>query len=447
MEQRIGRLARIGRQADKPVVSVVPYALHTIEQDLYSFWKQGLGIFSKSQSGLEIIMPEIDKAIIDAVAGDFRHGLADVVPEMAAKVAELNETVKLERHFDIAQYKYQALNRNIEKSIEMYSTLESELFSSSMMGWANLAGLKGSTVDENTVSFSANAFQYNSANNSLLLPPDMKKIIDSKMNQMQNRIRKLSGGNSVDVTTSYIMGTFSREKAMKSDYMHFFAPGDEIYDSIIQNAVTSYKGKCAAIAVNGPFSWEGFVYSWSYVPNTVGLLESNISIRKLAQYRPYVPNTIFTNTASIRQSDISETQVVELMESISKTRIINLKNVVEHLGKRSTSKSFLGIQSAYPMANIMRFESEYPKDRWEELVKTCYDSARARAVEEFKKKLRLKTLNAALENEQSELEASAEFYGAANSEYSSADITEKILDAFRRATVVLDSICYVKVVK
>ena len=447
LEQRIGRLARIGRQADKPVVSVVPFALHTIEQDLYTFWKEGLGIFSKSQSGLEIIMPEIDRAIIDAVDGDFRNGLSDIVPEIAAKVAELNETVKLERHFDIAQYKYQALNRNIEKSIEMYSSLESELFSSSMMSWANLAGLKGSNIDENTVSFSANAFQYNSANNSLLMPPDMKKIIDSQMNQMQNRVRKLSGNNSVDVTTSYIMGTFSREKAMKSDYMHFFAPGDEIYDCIIRNAVTSYKGKCAAIAVNGPFSWEGFVYSWSYMPNTVVLLENNIPIRKLEQYRAYVPNFIYTNTAPIISNDINETQVLEIIGNLSKTRITNLKNIVEHFGKRSSSKTFLGIPSEYPMPNTMRFESEYPKHRWEEIVRVCYDSARGRAVEEFRKKLRLKALNAVLENEQSELEASADFYGSANSEQCVAGTTERILEAFKKATVVLDSICYVKVVK
>lgn len=447
LEQRIGRLARIGREADKSVVSIVPFAQNTIEQDLYSFWKDGLGIFSKSQSGLEIIMPEVDMAIIGAIANDFRHGLSNIISEIAAKVAELNETVKLERHFDIAQYKYHALNLNIEKSIEMYRTLETDLFSSSMMGWATLAGLKCSSVDGDAVSFSAHSFQYNAANNSLLIPPDMKKVIDSKMNQMQNRIRNLNGSSSVGVTTSYIMGTFSREKAMKSDYMHFFAPGDEIYDSIIQNAVTSYKGKCAAIAVNGPFAWEGFVYSWSYVPDNVGLLENNISIRKLAQYRPYVPNFIYTNTVSIGKYDIPESLVLSLIEKLSTLRESELRKSVEHIGKRSSSRSFLGLPKTYPMSNMMLFESKHPKDIWEDIVRSCYDNARASAVEEYKKKLRLKTLREILENEQSELEASVDFYGAANSEKNAMDNSQIILDAFRKAAVVLDSICYVKVVK
>lgn len=447
LEQRIGRLARIGRQADKPVISVVPFAGNTIEQDLFTFWKSGLGIFNKSQSGLEIIMPDIDKAIIDAVASDFRHGLANIIPEIVAKVAELNETVKLERHFDIAQNKYQNLNRSIEKSIEMYSSLETELFSSSMMGWAALAGLKGSRTDDDIVTFSANSFQYNSANNSLLMPPDMKKIIDSKLNQMQNRIRKLNGSISIDMNASYIMGTFNREKAMKSDYMHFFAPGDEIYDSIIQNAVTSYRGKCAAIAVNGPFTWEGFVYSWSYVPKTVELLENNISIRKLAQYRQYVPNFIFINAVPISSSDVGESQVIELFNRISQTSIVNIRKCVEHLGQRSASKSFLGMPKSYSASNLMLFESEYPKERWEDIVQSCYKVALDRAKEDFKKKLRLGALSGALGNEQSELEASAEFYGTANSEQFSEKNTQIILNAFAKAAVVLDSICYVKVVK
>lgn len=447
LEQRIGRLARIGRQADNPVVSVVPYAEHTIESNLYTFWKDGLGIFSKSQSGLEIIMPEIDKAILDSVADDFKYGLSNIVSDIAARVAELNEIVKRERHFDIAQYKYQSLNRNIEKSVEMYGALETDLFSSSMMSWANLAGLMGTFVDDNTVSFSANAFGYRSANNSLLMPPDMKKIIDCQMNQMQNRIRKMNGSNSIEMTTAYIMGTFHREKALKSDYMHFFAPGDEIYDSIIRNAVSSYKGKCSAIAVNGPFDWEGFVYSWSFVPNTVILLENNISPRKLEQYRTYVPNNIYTNTTPIIRSDITESQVIELFDGISKLNPTDLKHSLEHMGKRSTSKSFLGITTEYPTSNIMRFESVYPKDRWKSLVKSCYDDARARALEEFKRNLRLKRLSVVLENQQSELEASVEFYGVADDKQYAENTFDIILEAFKKASLMLDSICYVKVVK
>jgi len=72
LEQRIGRLDRIGRAEDKPVVSVVSYAQDTLEEDLFKFWSQGIGIFTKSQSGLEIIMNSMDEKIIKAVCEDFK---------------------------------------------------------------------------------------------------------------------------------------------------------------------------------------------------------------------------------------------------------------------------------------------------------------------------------------------------------------------------------------
>lgn len=63
LEQRIGRLDRIGRAKNKPVISVVCYSKESVEEDLFKFWNQGIGIFTKSQSGLEIIMNSMDEQI------------------------------------------------------------------------------------------------------------------------------------------------------------------------------------------------------------------------------------------------------------------------------------------------------------------------------------------------------------------------------------------------
>ena len=61
LEQRIGRLDRIGRDKTKDVVSVIVYANDSVEKDLADIWNKGLNIFNKSQSGLEIIMNDIDE--------------------------------------------------------------------------------------------------------------------------------------------------------------------------------------------------------------------------------------------------------------------------------------------------------------------------------------------------------------------------------------------------
>lgn len=86
LEQRIGRLDRIGRDKTKDVVSVIVYAQDSVEKDLADIWNKGLNIFSKSQSGLEIIMNDIDEQIRTAVMNDFKYGLSSIVDEMVGEI-------------------------------------------------------------------------------------------------------------------------------------------------------------------------------------------------------------------------------------------------------------------------------------------------------------------------------------------------------------------------
>lgn len=56
IEQRIGRLDRMGRNVKKPVTSVVIHSVDSYEEQLFKFWNDGLNVFCQSLSGLEIIM-------------------------------------------------------------------------------------------------------------------------------------------------------------------------------------------------------------------------------------------------------------------------------------------------------------------------------------------------------------------------------------------------------
>lgn len=83
IEQRIGRLDRMGRESDRPIVSVVPYAEETLEEELFKFWDNGLKLFNHSLSGLEIIMNDINTAIVTAIIKDFRFGLTNEIQNAA----------------------------------------------------------------------------------------------------------------------------------------------------------------------------------------------------------------------------------------------------------------------------------------------------------------------------------------------------------------------------
>ena len=197
LEQRIGRLDRIGRDKTKDVVSVIVYANDSVEKDLADIWNKGLNIFNKSQSGLEIIMNDIDEQIRNAVMSDFKYGLASIVDDMIDEIKKIEKRVKEERHFDIAAYAYQHINSEIEKTVKRYNENERELFRNSMMSWSHLAGFHGNKVVEDVVRFNASSFSPKSAYNTLFVPPDMDAIINDKLNQMQNHIRVLNGDKAI----------------------------------------------------------------------------------------------------------------------------------------------------------------------------------------------------------------------------------------------------------
>ena len=449
LEQRLGRLGRVGRDIDKPVISIVAYSENTLENDLFYFWNNGLKIFTKTQSGLEIIMSEIDGKIIDAVNSDYDKGLCDIVPDIIASVEKLEESVKRERNFDVAQFKYNVLNRQIETTLEKYNQRETELFLSSMRGWANLAGFKGNWVnEEHTIyRYTAGSFSSKSAYNTFFIPPDMKKLIDDNMNQMQNRVRSMNGKSKTQTDTSYIQGTFDRSIALKSDYIHFFASGDEIYDSIVNNSLNSYKGKSSAIAINGPINWEGFVFSWTLAPDELVLLKNNVSVRKIEQYRQFIDCDVVQTVCAIsEEANDNNGIIVEALKKLKDVSPVAVKNEVEHLGQRKIKRSFLGIENTNCISNIEMFKTKHPQERWERIVKYCYEKSKISMSAILKTKIKEKDLRDTIQVHKSEHAVSALYYGEHSNASSEVDY-ECIAASITRPKIVLDSVCYVRMIK
>lgn len=59
IEQRIGRLDRMGRNVKKPVTSVVIHSVDSYEEQLFKFWNDGLNVFCQSLSGLVYCIVDI----------------------------------------------------------------------------------------------------------------------------------------------------------------------------------------------------------------------------------------------------------------------------------------------------------------------------------------------------------------------------------------------------
>lgn len=437
IEQRIGRLDRIGRKSNKPVISVVCYANGSMEEGLFKFWNEGIEIFTKSQSGLEIIMNEMDERIIKTVCDNFKYGLLDVIDDIKAEVKNLNSIVREERYFDIAEYKYQNVNRIMKDIRKKYLSNEKKIFSDSMMNWATVVGFKGAVINDDTIVFNASSFSVNSASKAIFVPPDIRAMIDNKINQMQNRMRMLNDEKVRYVDTNYIQGTFDRKKALENDYIHFFAPGDPIYDSIVNNALNSYKGSCAAFSIKASIDWQGIICTWSLKPDEKALLEKGLPIHMIDKYRGFMPIEQIRYAVGIRKDESVSNE--DALKEYNKFLNHNLswKSECFHLGKRTG-----------PNPSIEQFMMAFPPERWNSIVSYSYDVAHKEVINIIKENLskKLTKLKYELSNDVGAKKARDKKYD--ESEYEKAkEINQTIYNCFCKPQIILDSICYVRMIK
>lgn len=339
IEQRIGRLDRLGRPADKDVCSVVTYAKETLEEELYNFWNKGLNIFTQSLSGLEIIMNEINESIIHAVTSDFRYGISNAINEIIESSQRMEKEVREEQHFDSAAFIYATLNQELKRLLHYYTSNENELFANTMMGWASLAGLKGQFNKNGVVRFNENSFSIKSAENSMLIPPNWMEYVNRTSNAFSRRVRELyeeRTGNKTSTGSREIVGTFNRELSIENDYLHFFAPGDEVFDCIVDNAMNSYKGTCTAFALEADFDWRGIVYTWNLYPNEQLLLENGIPLTAIRQYKSYVSaDQVITPISTQKYEHVPTDKILKIIDAVSRESTSDIRRDVVHLGRRS----------------------------------------------------------------------------------------------------------------
>jgi ATP-dependent helicase HepA len=388
IEQRIGRLDRLERDPARPVVhSVVVYARDTFEEALYKFWNEGLRIFTHSLSGMEIIMNDINREIVTAIQQDFKFGLFEKIPSIIELAEKMREIVKKEQNFDAAGFIFRPMYNELKRLVDYYAQNENELFASTMTNWASLAGFHGTTNKKGVITYSAHSFVPKSAINALLIPPKWKDYINSAQNTFTNRVQgNYNRTKSIKNVAGSIRGTFIRKQAIENDYLHFFAPGDEVFDSIVNNALRSDKGQCTAMMFEGDFSWEGFVFTLTLEPNTQMLLENNVPITAIGRFKSYITmDQIVVPVPFDSFSDIPPERVVAQMERLSNLSLSKQRGAVVHLGRRNAERDFLNIKDRYHCSNLEWFISKFPDEKWEEYVAIARKRAIAVAKDKFRK--------------------------------------------------------------
>ena len=357
IEQRIGRLDRLGRDKDHlDVNSVVVYAKETIEKQLFKIWNDGLNLFRQSLSGLEIITGELNERIEEAIEEDVYNGLENSIEDIIEMTEDTRDAVEEEQLYDSGSVIYRPLSIAVKQMLNTYSRGENDLFQSSMLGWANQAGLKSRVNKNDIIEFSDSMFSAGAARQSLFVPPDWSLYDNTEIVRKEGRI----------------LGTFNRATAIKREDLLFYAPGDPVFDSIIGNAVDSGRGRCCVFSAAAPFNYRGFVCVYNVEPKINHLLENDIPVQLLSQFKMYLPMKQVVVFVPIGKNDeVEDRQLIDYL--FDKSNIINANHIGERTGKRGQ------------VSSLERFMNFYPKDEWEaivnKVVKISQEKARKQAIE------------------------------------------------------------------
>lgn len=358
IEQRIGRLDRLGRDKDHlKVNSVVLYSEESIESQLFEIWNRGLDLFRKSLSGLEIITGELNERIEEALLDDVYNGLENAIDDIVEMTEDTRDVVEEEQLYDSGSVIYRPLSLAVKQMLQTYSGGENDLFQSSMLGWAQQAGLGSSMSKLGIVQFSDAMFHARAAIQSLFVPPDWKLYDNTAIVRKEGRI----------------LGTFDRAIAIKREDLLFYAPGDPVFDSIIGNAVDSGRGRCCVFRSRAPFNYTGFACVYNVEPKINYLLENKVSIQLLSQFRMYLPMKQIVVFIPFRKGDdVSDKELMDYLYNVQ-----NIYNA-DHLGERTSKRGQISL--------LEQFMDAYPEDEWNVTVskvnKLARDKARKKALEQ-----------------------------------------------------------------
>lgn len=418
LEQRIGRLDRLGRDPDKDVISVVLYADTSVEEQLFHIWKDGMKLFEQSLSGLEIITGELNELIVEALLDDYYAGLNNAFDDILDQAEEMRESVEDEQDFDIGATLYRPLSQGIDNVLSIYASEDDNLFATAMMGWGRQAGLwPEKPTKSGLIEFRESNFSVGAARQSLLVPPDWDKYTYTSIVQREGKI----------------LGSFDRKTAATREDILFFAPGDAVYDSLISNAVGCNRGRCSGIETSGPFNYDGLVYIYNVAPELDELLEKGISLQTLAQYKMYLPlKQIFVAVPlNAKSKEIPEKEVIKVLNDL---RCSNAK----HVGKRSAPK--------LSISPLEKFISLTPPNTWEPLIDKATAVAYSRACTRLEKRSDLTSAEKEMQRVLNGYRAECIYFERDLSGVEKrAEIFDVTLRALQNAKPVLDAVCFLRV--
>jgi len=213
LEQRIGRLDRMGRDPSRSVLSVVPSGSGRTEMALLSLHSRSLNVFERSLGGLEFMLAPLHAKICAAfMAGP--ENVESLSKEVAGKVAE--ERKRAESAQGLGAPDPERLEEATRQAKSLGSA-DPEQDERAIGGWMRLLGGRCESVSKG----------------GTMLGWDKSKLRRPLDAIPGARIRRA--------------GTFKRQQALRDESLEFFAPGHPVVDELIRDLLSSPDGRACGL--------------------------------------------------------------------------------------------------------------------------------------------------------------------------------------------------------
>lgn len=222
VEQRVGRVDRLGRRADDQVRSVTITGPLEAERFLHRVHHEVFGVFTGSIGGLEFVLPGLVRQVRSALTAG-REAMTEVVPAIEREVRAVR--AEEDRAFDVGLDTTEAELRRAQEVAEM---LSEELPASQCLAPMHWLRTLGVTVD--------------------LVQPNQTSSVRIERGNLE--VSSLPG---IGTGLPTFRATWSRTSALSREDCQFLAPGHRLVDSAMVALEQSLVGRwgCLARALPG----------------------------------------------------------------------------------------------------------------------------------------------------------------------------------------------------
>jgi ATP-dependent helicase HepA len=212
IEQRIGRLDRVGRATDRDVLSVVLVSEDDFENRLLRIHQQLFRVFEQSIGGLEFGLPQLQGMLNAALLGD-AHAIDAVEEKLPSLISD-----RRSREDEAFEYAMDSSMQQLQEGMELASEVEryqrTHTTPQVILKWAAALGVK--VRPQGTVVEFA------------VYPERLR--------------RELAGGTA----TRIYRGTFDSRLALRDESLQMFGPGHVFIEQLVYDWSSSTYGRTAA---------------------------------------------------------------------------------------------------------------------------------------------------------------------------------------------------------